>query len=91
MKFSTIASLATLASAVTAAPQWSGWNGACISQATATALVDDYIAVLSHTSTSYGNFTQTAEAILADDYQEISDSILSLEGQPVSFSARSLQ
>lgn len=84
MKYSYIVSALGLASSVFAAPtevRRSDWS-ACIPQADAESLVDKYISILTHSDITTAN--ATAQAILADDYQEISDSILSLEGQPVS-------
>lgn len=79
MKFSLIAAAALgLASSAFAAPAW----GNCLAQSAAEDIVNQYITILSHPDISAAN--ATAQALLADDYQEISDSILSLEGQPVS-------
>lgn len=80
-----LTSLVAVASAV-AVPARRGaeWQN-CLAQSEAQKLVDEYIAILSHTSSSIGDANATAQAILDNGYQEISDSILSLEGQPVSW------
>jgi len=78
MKFATViaASLA-LATSAFAAP----WTD-CLAQSEAESIINQYISILAHSDVATAN--ATAQALLADDYQEISDSILSLEGQPVS-------
>lgn len=78
MKFTTVAA-ATLALATSAfaAPTWSN----CLAQSEAESIVNRYISILTHSDIQTAN--ATAQALLADDYEEISDSILSLEGQPV--------
>lgn len=78
MKFTTVAA-ATLALATSAfaAPTWSN----CLAQSEAESIVNQYISILTHSDIQTAN--ATAQALLADDYEEISDSILSLEGQPV--------
>lgn len=83
MKFSYILSAFALTSTAFAAPTVArrDWSN-CIAQSTAEDLVNGYISILAHTDVATAN--ATAQKILADDYQEISDSILSLEGQPVS-------
>lgn len=91
MKFSLIAATFTLASAVTAAPtlgSWTDWlNGGsnkqkCLTQDAANAVIGKFISVLQHTNVAAAN--ATAQALFSNDYTEVSDSILSLEGQPVS-------
>lgn len=53
-----------------------------LSQAFAEDVVAKFITILNHPDPAAAN--ATAQALLSDDgYQEISDSILSLEGQPV--------
>lgn len=83
MKFSHILSALALTSSAIAAPALGrrDW-GNCLAQSTAEDLVNGYISILEHSDVATAN--ATAQAILADDYTEISDSILSLEGQPVS-------
>lgn len=84
MKFNLLACGLALASTVVAGPlQARGYPG-CLSKDTATTLVNRYIGVLSHNGSDLGNANTTAQAILDDNYEEVSDSILSLEGQPVS-------
>jgi hypothetical protein len=82
MKLFTI--LTAFAAAVSAAalpepvpePRW-----ACIPQWKAEKIVSSFIEILQHPDIPAAN--ATAQALLADDFQEISDSILSLEGAPV--------
>ncbi|KAK5055430.1 hypothetical protein LTR84_013180 [Exophiala bonariae] len=52
-----------------------------LSQAFAEDVVAKFITILNHPDPAAAN--ATAQALLADGYQEISDSILSLEGQPL--------
>jgi hypothetical protein len=60
------------------------WNKyKCIQQWEANDIVAQFISILQHYDVPAANVT--AQALLADNFQEISDSILSLEGQPVSF------
>lgn len=83
MKFFTVLATLVAASAAIALPKVQRRTGECLSQADAETLVDQYASVLAHLpDTATAN--ATAQSILADDYDEISDSILSLEGQPVS-------
>lgn len=56
-------------------------GGEGLSQAFAEDVVAKFITILSHSDVATAN--ATAQALLADGYSEISDSILSLEGQPV--------
>jgi len=81
MKFLSVIAAAGLASLAVASPLDQRWY--CISESTATSIVDEYIGVLSHQNTTLGTPNQTAQAILDDNYTETSDSILSLEGQPL--------
>ena len=84
MKFASIVAAVGLASAALASPLEERNNcKKCVSQAYATSIVNDYVAVLSHVSTSLGTPNETAQAILDDNYTETSDSILSLEGLPL--------
>jgi hypothetical protein len=55
----------------------------CLCQSDAEQIVTEYIAILSHTWSDLGDAYTTAQALLDDNYQEISDSVLSLEGLPV--------
>lgn len=91
-----IAAVAAFATAALANPRWGNWGGhqggypgKCISQADANQLVDRFISVLGHYDSDLGDSATTANAILADNYSEISDSILSLTGEPVSSDALS--
>jgi hypothetical protein len=88
MRFSTIiASMVLTAIAVIASPVQSlqrPGRGQCLHQSDAEKIVTEYIAILSHTSSDLGDANATAQALLDDNYQEISDSVLSLKGLPVS-------
>ncbi|EXJ77622.1 hypothetical protein A1O3_09850 [Capronia epimyces CBS 606.96] len=57
-----------------------GWKD-CLSQGEAESIVNQYISILTHTNVTAAN--ATAQAVLDNNYTEISDSILSLEGQPL--------
>lgn len=80
MKFTTIATatLALATSAFAAPSSWGSWPN-CLAQSEAESIVNQYISVLAHSNVQTAN--ATGQALLTDDYQEISDSILSLEGQ----------
>lgn len=82
MKFTTIAAatLALATSAFAAPSSWGSWPN-CLAQSEAESIVNQYISVLAHSNVQTAN--ATAQALLTNDYQEISDSILSLEGQAV--------
>jgi hypothetical protein len=79
--FLTSFTLVVAAAASTIPKRGSGWQD-CLSQHTANKIVRKFITILQHLDVPAAN--QTAQALLADDFQEISDSILSLQGQPVS-------
>jgi hypothetical protein len=79
--FSLLAPLALSASVVASALPKRG-GGACLSQSEAESIVSQYASILGHTDVATAN--ATAQALLDENYTEISDSILSLEGQPVS-------
>jgi len=85
MKFSSIIAPLALASSVTATAirnrNWSDWQN-CVSQSQAETIVSDYASILSH-SGGVAAANATAQALLDVNYVEISDSILSLEGQPL--------
>ena len=55
----------------------------CLCQEDAETIVADFIGILDHQGSGLGDANTTAQALLDDSYQEISDSILSLEGLPV--------
>jgi hypothetical protein len=59
-----------------------GWED-CLSQSEAESIVSQFMSILSHSDPATAN--ATALALLDDNYTEISDSILSLEGLPVSY------
>jgi len=79
MKFSTIASGLALASAAAASPLQR-----CLTQQQGNTIVNKFISILEDKSYNGQSANATAEALIANDYVEISDSILSLEGAPVS-------
>ncbi|OAP54412.1 hypothetical protein AYL99_11513 [Fonsecaea erecta] len=58
----------------------SNWQD-CLSQAEAESIVSQYITILEHTDVATAN--ATAQSLLDPNYTETSDSILSLEGQPL--------
>lgn len=77
MKFTIIATALALASTALSAP-----NG-CVTKKQAQAVVDRYIGIQSQAGSDLGDAKTTAEKLLVKNYQEISDSILSLERLPV--------
>lgn len=84
MKFTLITAAFGFASSVVAfTPGRPGWLKQCLPQSKAESIVDGFITILEHYDVAAAN--ATAQTLLADDYQEISDSILSLEGKPVRF------
>jgi hypothetical protein len=88
MRFSAIvASLALTATTVIAFPfrsiQRIRVRDECLCQEDADTIVTEYIGILSHTGSYLGNANTTAQALLDPNYEEISDSVLSLEGLPV--------
>ncbi|OQV06603.1 hypothetical protein CLAIMM_11148 [Cladophialophora immunda] len=58
----------------------SSWQD-CLSQSEAESIVNQYITILEHTDVAAAN--ATAQSLLDENYTETSDSILSLEGQPL--------
>lgn len=56
----------------------------CLALGDAATIVGRYIAFLEHRSSDLGDANATAQILLDDGYQEISDSILSLKGDSVS-------
>lgn len=76
---STIIQLSTVVYAAAAVLPRNNCGG--LSQAFAEDVVARFITILNHPDPVAAN--ATAQALLADGYTEISDSILSLEGQPV--------
>lgn len=81
MKFSIIASAIALASVGSASP--AGQYPQCISQQEAEQYIKSFIGVLGQTDK---NAAQTADKIIADDFVEYSNSILSLQHKPVRWS-----
>lgn len=79
MKFTTIASTLALAATVIASPRIPHRSSG-VSQAEAESVVSKIISIFGHQPGA----NATAHALLADNFVEHSDSILALEGQPVS-------
>ena len=84
MKFTIVATALALASTALAAP------GKCVSLTEAKAIVNRYVGIQTQAGSDFGNATETAEKLLVTNYQEISDSILSLEKLPVCASRGSM-
>ena len=84
MRFFAVATTFLAAASATALPKrnwhW-GYKNQCLSQDQANDIVGKFITILNHPDVPAAN--ATAQALLSDKFQEISDSILSLEGQPV--------
>jgi hypothetical protein len=78
--FTVITAFVAAASAAALPAPEQRWD--CIPQWKAEKIVSQFIEILQHPDIPAAN--ATAQALLADDFQEISDSILSLEGAPVS-------
>jgi hypothetical protein len=78
MKFSIVATALALASTALSSPI----NG-CVTMSQAKTVVNRYIGIQNHEGSDLGDAQTTAEKLLVKNYQEISDSILSLERQPV--------
>jgi len=79
MKFATVLSVLASAAAVLAA--YPGTDIPC-PVFNATEIIDGYISILEH-SPSVEAANATAQALLSETYEEISDSILTLEGLPL--------
>ncbi len=82
MKLFFILAPLALAASVAASALPKRGDGGCLSQSEAESIVSQYASILTHTDVATAN--ATAQALLDENYTEISDSILSLEGQPVS-------
>ena len=79
--------LPVLAAGALASPQRPGWwhprpTSTCLTDAAATSLAEAFSSMLTNPDRSAAN--ATGQAIIADGYSETSDSILSLEHEPVS-------
>ncbi|KAK1078689.1 hypothetical protein LTR33_007025 [Friedmanniomyces endolithicus] len=83
MKFTLLASVLATASTTLATPHgWGGdWNQ-CVSPQRANKVVNEIIAIFGH-SPSVDAANTTAHALLADKFQEFSDSVHALERQPL--------
>lgn len=55
----------------------------CLSQSEASTIIDKFISILDGQGYDGQSANATAISLIADDYIEISDSILSLTGRPV--------
>ena len=77
MKFSIVATACALASTALAAPS------SCVNMAQAKTIVNRYIGIQSQAGSDLGDWQTTARLLMVKNYQEISDSILSLEKAPV--------
>ena len=73
-----------LALAIAIPQDTSASSGACLSSDDAEKLVAEYAALQALTASDIGDPTTTAQSILADDFQETSDSLNELIGLPVS-------
>lgn len=86
MKFFSILLPSVLATAACASPVLSrrggGWGECCLTDAQATYLVESFKNILSNPNRTAA--AATAQVIISDDYIEVSDSINSLAGYPVS-------
>ncbi|KIW52168.1 hypothetical protein PV05_07830 [Exophiala xenobiotica] len=81
MKLFFILAPLALAASVAASALPKRGDGGCLSQSEAESIVSQYASILTHTDVATAN--ATAQALLDENYTEISDSILSLEGQPL--------
>lgn len=82
MRFFTIAASFLAVASASALPErrWNNWNK-CLTQDQANSIVSQFIVGLEHPDVPAANVT--LQALLADDFEETSDSILSLQGLPV--------
>jgi hypothetical protein len=78
MKFTILATALALASTALSAP-----TTGCVTKKQAQTLVTRFIGIQNHEGSDLGTAQETAEKLLVKNYQEISDSILSLEKRPV--------
>ena len=58
-------------------------NAKCISNAEANKFMGRFINILQHTDSDMGDYVTTAQKLLTDDFQEISDSINMLANKPL--------
>lgn len=85
MKFTVVAAIAAFAASAAAAPEVATekrWFG-CLNQWQAETIVNKYISILEGSDYNGQSPNVTADQIIAEDYTEYSDSILSLEKAPV--------
>lgn len=85
MKFTLLTSAMALATAAFAAPadNLAERSLFCVSQSQAEQFIKRFIGVLTKQGSDLGDYLTTVDKLLADDFQEISDSINSLAGFPV--------
>lgn len=55
----------------------------CLTDAHAQTFMNRFISILQHTDTDLGDYITTAQKIITDDFQEISDSINMLANKPL--------
>lgn len=93
MKFSLIASVTALATAALAAPapapaeELEKRNFFCVNQGQAEQYIQRFTGILDKQGSDLGDYLATANKLLANNFQEISDSINSLAGFPVSIAS----
>ena len=94
MKFLLALSLSALAAATSISPPWYGGDGdyaggrdkqACQN---ADVIIDKYASILRNDSYLGKNPYQLAQQIIAPDYQDFSESVRSLLGEPVRYSSK---
>lgn len=78
MKFAVFASALALTSTASAAAV------RCLNTQSATKIVNRFIGIQNKQGSDLGNAAVTADRLIANNYKEYSDSILMLQGKPVS-------
>lgn len=84
MRFTLVASLLAATAFAAPAPEVEERGFGCILPFQAQSIINQYISILQNQTYQGKTPAQTAAQIIAPNYVEYSDSILSLEGQPVS-------
>lgn len=84
MKLTLLASCLSLAATISAAPTLEERQFGCLLPSKAQAIVNKYISILQNQTYNGQSPVATANQIIASNYVEYSDSILSLEKAPVS-------
>ncbi|KAF2861428.1 hypothetical protein K470DRAFT_35519 [Piedraia hortae CBS 480.64] len=82
MKWSLFAICLTASKVLAQPHQWRGYQH-CLSQRQVTDIIDEFVSILKHQDWQGHSPNETAHALIADDYKESSDSILSLMGKPL--------